>query len=166
MLSKRYVLEYEENGEPKKAFFTTPQESSGRAGMQRIFSDFAGKYPQYADEIRRIRDYYSETELTDWYLNGDFAKMPAAEMGFSKEESERLNADPGFKKMVSDLASTVSSEITRYAMLTGQGRLQLGEGKRIELRNVAMSDVGGYPGTAAAAGEIPHGPGDGRRQAH
>ena len=142
MLSKRYVLEYEENGEPKKAFFTTPQESSGRAGMQRIFSDFAGKYPQYADEIRRIRDYYSETELTDWYLNGDFAKMPAAEMGFSKEESERLNADPGFKKMVSDLASTVSSEITRYAMLTGQGRLQLGEGKRIELRNVAMSDVG------------------------
>ena len=140
-LSKRYVLEFEENGEPKKAFFTPPQESSGRAGVQRIFADFVGQYPQYEQEIRKIQDYYSETELTDWYLKGSFEKMPASEMGFSKEEIEKLNEDEDFTKAVSELSPAVSSEVNRYVMLTGYG-LQIGEGKRIELRNVAMSDVG------------------------
>ena len=140
-LSKRYVLEFEENGEPKKVFFTPPQESSGRAGVQRIFADFVGQYPQYEQEIRKIQDYYSETELTDWYLKGSFEKMPASEMGFSKEEIEKLNEDEDFTKAVSELSTAVSSEVNRYVMLTGYG-LQIGEGKRIELRNVAMSDVG------------------------
>ena len=140
-LSKRYVLEFEENGEPKKVFFTPPQESSGRAGVQRIFADFVGQYPQYEQEFRKIQHYYSESELTDWYLKSSFDKMPASEMGFSKEEIEKLNEDDVFNKAVSQLSIAISSEIQRYAMLTGYG-LMIGDGKRIELRNVAMSDVG------------------------
>lgn len=62
-------------------------------------------------------------------------------MGFSKEEIEKLNEDEDFTKAVSELSTAVSSEVNRYVMLTGYG-LQIGEGKRIELRNVAMSDVG------------------------
>ena len=145
-LSKRYILQYQEGNEEKKVFFTTPQQSSGRTGIRNIFSQYIKDNPQYEKELRKIHDYYSEAELENWFLKSKFSSMPAKEMGFSDEESRKLNEDAKFLHVVESLSSSVSAELRRYLMLTGYG-VELGEGKRIELRNVTMSDVGEILGT-------------------
>ncbi len=145
-LSKRYVLTYKEQGEDKTVFFTPPQISSAHTGYNFIFEQAIDAYPQYQEELAAFRDYYRSDDYQAIDVPGKLSRVDGTKLGFSQEKFDALKNDPGFQKAYKELTGNISRDIVRYFMLSGHGQV-LGEGRRMELRNVAMSDVGDLLGT-------------------
>ena len=139
-LSRRYLISFEEDGKQKEVFFTPPLDSGLRGGINQLFEDAIRNNPRFETEIRMIQDYYTTGDINSAGMPLGMSRMPHRDMGFSTQRWEELKKDPVFPKVVGKISSSVGSLIMRNAMLEGHG-LQLEEGKRIEVRNVAMSDV-------------------------
>ena len=139
-LSRRYRMSFEENGQTTEAFFTPALDSGTRAGIDQLFLDAIHQHPEYEHELSAIRDYYTTNDIGDVYLPS-FEKLPFDELGIRQERATELKQDHTFCDIYRNISSLSSNIVQRNAMLEGQGMV-LGEGKRIDLRNVAMSDVG------------------------
>ena len=146
-LSKRYPVSWKENGKDKTGFVTLGQFYNLKSQAAPIFRDYEEKYPQYASAIRRIRDYYSaedEQDMAD--ISDPFTKEKMEDMGFSPEEAEALLADRGFRGMKSSLGSDINTAAYTMGLAQPLG-VTTAEGKRLDMRNVAMSNVAEALGT-------------------
>ena len=147
MLSKRYLVSFEENGGTTEAFFTPPLDSGLREGISQLFLDAMRDNPAYEDDIRKMMDYYTTDNMDDVNITSRTDRMAYKDMGFSEERWAQIKDDPKFKKIAEGLGSAASNIVFRNVMLEGNG-LDLKKGKRIEMRNVAMSDVGDILGVS------------------
>ena len=146
-LSRRYLVSYPENDREKEVFFTPALDSGTRRGIDQIFRDAIAANPKYESELRMLLGYYT----TDDAYNVDMpvlpANLPHRSVGFTDAQWQQLMADPDFPRIYENVSSAINGLSMRNSMLTVNG-LQLGAGKRIELRNVAMSDVGDILGVS------------------
>ena len=140
-LSKRYPVSWKENGKDKTGFVTLGQFYNLKSQAAPIFRDYEEKYPKYASAIRKIRDYYAAEEEEDMSdVSEDLTKEKMESMGFSAEEAEQLLQDPGFQGMKSRLGSAINTAAYPMGIAKPIG-ITTAEGKRLDMRNVAMTNV-------------------------
>ena len=140
VLSRRYLLSYEENGETKEVFFTPELDGGVRVAYNLIFKDAIEKNPKYEDELLKLRDYYSTDDVGHLSIRPEFSKTPWRKLGVSADRFEHLQEDQKFKTVLKGVSNAVSNLSLRNVALM-QGGLALGEGTRIDTRNAASSDV-------------------------
>ena len=140
-LSKRYPVTWKENGVDKTGFVTLGQFYNLKSQAAPIFRNYEERYPQYAAAIRRIRDYYAaedEQDMAD--ISEELTEQKMELMGFSAEEAKQLLADSGFRGMKSSLSSTINTAAYTMGLAQPLG-VTTAEGKRLDMRNVAMTNV-------------------------
>ena len=140
-LSKRYRISYEDDGQTKEVFFTEAQDCGYRSAYNKIFLEAEEKNPEYTEVLANIRDYYSTDDNLENYVPGRFDKHNWKEMGFSGRKIEELSKDNKFLGILKDVTTKLDDLQSRNTVLIPNG-LDFREGKRLEMRNVAMSDVG------------------------
>jgi hypothetical protein len=141
VLSKRYLLSFEEGDKTKEVFFTPEQNSGIRSDFIKLIDSNIEKHPEYKDVLLNYRDYYMSDD------NYEYSKIPIKphlipyeEFGISQERRDALMTDRKFENLLSKFNIDLS-KLTNRNIMSEMNGLQLGEGRRIELRNVAMSDV-------------------------
>ena len=140
-LSKRYPVTWKENGVDKTGFVTLGQFYNLKSQAAPIFRNYEERYPQYAAAIRKIRDYYAaedEEDMSD--VSENLTKEKMESMGFSAEEAEQLLQDPGFRGMKNSLSSAINTAAYTMGIAKPIG-ITTAEGKRLDMRNVAMTNV-------------------------
>ena len=140
--NQRYPVKWTENGVTRKGFFTLPEyNSNGRIIRDTINAHLEDPDNQkYRDVLLAIRDYYSVPENADRYENipGSLERLPWGELGISDERVLELQ-DAGRLDHELDMISTeIAKKNLRIKRNNDRGAAV---GQRIELRNVAMSDI-------------------------
>lgn len=142
-LSRRYMVSWNENGVEKKGFFTTPQYLNLHRAENKIYGEMKKKYPQYEAELQSIKDFYSSnSDMMRESVPGYVDRLPMDQIGFSSERIEQLKKDKAFKTALNDLSTIIGGDTTRNIMMVIQQGSVASESSRIEMRNVAMTDVG------------------------
>lgn len=138
-MSKRYTLSWKEGEDTKEAFFTQPASLSTRAKLEAIFDDLADQNPQYRDALDAIRTTYITNDVMELKTPG-IQKMLSENLGLPEERLEALRKDEEFLEMgrrLNNRMSKIGDSLMFYSMT--DANLESG---RIDMRNVAMSDVG------------------------
>ncbi len=151
-LSRRYPVSWMENGKEKKGFFTEPRHLSLHHDISLAIQKQIEDDPEYAVPFLALRDYYLTEDLLHLKeLPVDLGKLPWKDMGFTEGEIEGFRQDPKFQtiyKAVRRSFIKISDRETPFAA----NALVMGIEARVDLRNVAMSEVGdalGSPDTLA-----------------
>ncbi len=141
VLSTRYLLSYEEDGVTKEVFFTPEQNSGLRSTFMQIVDSAIEDHPGYKDVLSGYRDLYLSKRRNEYKsLPSIPPDIPYEKIGISKERAGELNSDKAFDKVLHDIVTGVFNIINRNDFSEKYG-MRLDKGRRLELRNVAMSDV-------------------------
>ena len=138
-LSKRYCLSYKDGDKTKEVFYTLPSDSGTRVNFIEIMNEQIDKHPEYRDVLIPFKDFYI-TDDKNIKLPVFTEEFKFKEMGIPEARADELKHDHKFSDVLLKITSSVDSVKTRNYMLSRYGG-NIGEGKRVELRNVAMSDV-------------------------
>ena len=141
-INSRYPVGWQENGQTRKGVFTLPVIHSARARFGEIFQSALNdpNNAKYRDVLKAMDAYYnfSETRRENMDLPR-LQDMPWKDLGIPEERANALKEDQSFKMLLQGMASR-SYKATM--LLNAEDREGGHRGQRIELRNVAMSDVG------------------------
>ena len=140
VLSRRYLLSYEEEGKTKEVFFTPELDGGIRAAYNLIFKEAMENNPGYEKELLKLRDYYSTDDRQTASIPANFRLTPWKKLDVPEERIEILKEDPKFNAILADISEGIKNMTLRNQIFDGSG-LVLGEGTRIDSRNASMSDV-------------------------
>ena len=148
-LSRRYPISWREGGEVHNGFLTPELSLSAESIVRQSLYTAIEQNPRYADILRSIRDYYIfdpntpafdlKTYQQNVSLPGTAEQLPWEEMGVGKALGDALVKDPDFAKMWQQTSLEMSKVLSAQLLY---GLAGVDTGRRIDLRNVAMSDVG------------------------
>ncbi|MBO5503949.1 MAG: hypothetical protein J5969_05665 [Lachnospiraceae bacterium] len=140
--TQRYALKFKQGGKERKGFFSLPEySSSGRYVRDAITSRLEDPAnAKYRDVLLAMQDYYSapDTSGKSVIIPGNPENLPWDEMGITHARAEKLKNDPGFFSLLDPLAKEITK---RNIRINNDQMLGTSAGQRIELRNVAMSDI-------------------------
>ncbi len=141
MLSRRYLISFNEDGQSKEFFFTEATDSGSRTSAKLMFNRFIGEYPQFEDVINKMRDYYTADRFEDLnYVPVNADNYDFEEYGISKKRKEELLSDADFHKFADELFQASMVPGTAFGVgLTGG--IEAAEGRRTDVRNVAVSEL-------------------------
>ncbi|MBR0312702.1 MAG: hypothetical protein IJQ98_09980, partial [Oscillospiraceae bacterium] len=139
-LSQRYPISWKEGGEVHNGFLTPELSINSEKAINKVFDVAMKRNPQYANALRTFKDYYSFSQSDE--ASADlprFDKIPWENIGLDNTEIETLKKDPAFKDVWHGVWVDSGNAIQSNLMYMIAG---VENGRRIDLRNVAMSDVG------------------------
>ena len=151
--NQRYPLQWTENGQTRRGMFTLPKVLSRKAAQAALLDEYENNpsYAEYRDVFRAIREYFDDSEagrgLSE--LPGSAGKLPWRDMGFSEARFEQIKNDNYLSIALGQLGMRLGG---MYRTLDQDLRTGHARGERVELRNVAMSDIAetlGVPGLLA-----------------
>ena len=147
----RYALSYKDtDGSEKQVFLTLPNELSPAALFEAQTDREIAAVPKYKKPLEDIKKYYSFTEKNELLTFPTIVNaLPYEKLNWTKKQFEELKNDKRFCDIINRLSTNVLNAGIRSMDLTEFG---MAAGQRIELRNVAMSDIGdvlGVPGLLA-----------------
>ena len=148
-LSRRYPISWREGGEVHNGFLTPELSLSAESIVRQSLNTAIEQNPRYADVLKSVRDYYTfdpntpafdlKTYQQNVSLPGTAEQLPWEEMGVGKALGDALVKDPDFAKMWQQTSLEMSKVLSAQLLY---GLAGVDTGRRIDLRNVAMSDVG------------------------
>lgn len=144
MMNQRYPLSYKVGDKVQPGFFTMPQLQSVSARIKNTIDSFSKENPEYSTDLERIKDYYAFDENyirnnPDDVLSTELDELPWVEMGFDEARVEELKKDDNFIELWENVSRAVAKDMSKVSFYDIDG---VKSGQRIELRNVAMSQVG------------------------
>ncbi|MBQ9719187.1 MAG: hypothetical protein IJV64_00670, partial [Oscillospiraceae bacterium] len=141
-LSRRYPISWNADGKEHKGFLTPELSIRADATVRQGLDIAIEQNPQYADVLGSIRNYYTfdrETRADKVNLTGKAEKLPWEEMGIEADRVDALMKDRKFERMWQETAYGINKALGAQILY---GIAGVERGRRIDLRNVAMSDVG------------------------
>ena len=142
-MSQRYPIKWREGDKEVRGMFTLPKIHSGRLYLKDLLEskmEDPNNAP-YKDVLRAMRDYYVSSTQFDHLTSFPFMPdaVPYEEMGLSSERRDELINDDNFSRLLRDISTLNRNQNTRIGM---EDRIGATRGQRIDLRNVAMSEIG------------------------
>ena len=148
-LSRRYPISWREGGEVHNGFLTPELSLSAESIVRQSLNTAIEQNPKYADVLKSVRDYYTfdpntpafdlKTYQQNVSLPDKAEQLPWEEMGVGKALGDALVRDPDFAKMWQQTSFEMGKVLSAQLLY---GLAGVDTGRRIDLRNVAMSDVG------------------------
>ena len=141
-LSTRYPVSYKDGEQIKRGFFTSAREYDSIQTINAAFEKIISANKKYAEILSDVRDYYMTSfenlETIRSKIQGDRLPLPHGQLGYSQEEIDKLYADEQFLRAWEDLEKEVIEAVkwSKSNMEAG-----FGEKQRVELKNVAVSDI-------------------------
>ena len=136
-------MSYKEGNKEHKAFFTAAKEYSYNQKFTDNINKAIKQYPEFSDFINDVKEYcssgISSPEELKRVFRDDKVEVPFKEMGYSEEEARLVKEKQNFESMWKRLCLEIRSSTTdmeHYVKKKG-----FTAGQRIELKNVAMSDI-------------------------
>lgn len=147
--NSRYPVQWTENGKLRQGMFTLPKVNSRKALEQELLDGRLSdpNLEKYRDVFLAIRDYYSAPEQGRGLaqLPSRAGQLPWREMGLSQECFEQIKNDAVLDIELADIGRKLSQQ---NMILANEDRIGHSRGERVDLRNVAMSDIAdvlGFP---------------------
>ena len=144
-MSRRIPLEFQQEQQTMRGFFTESNLLDRRHTVNRILDRCVEENPRYAKELEAMRNYYLSDPDTLMTRVFDSRRFPYEDWGFTPQQAGTLRKDEDFVKMVRSVASELSSSNAHRAEYVDS--LWAMDGSSVERRNVAMSKVGDLLGT-------------------
>ena len=142
-LSTRYAVSYKEGNKEHKAFFTAAKEYSYNQKFTDNINKAIKQYPEFSDFINDVKEYcssgISSPEELKRVFSDDKVEVPFKEMGYSEEEARLVKEKQNFESMWKRLCLEIRTSTTDMEYYVKKKGFTAGQ--RIELKNVAMSDI-------------------------
>ena len=142
-LSTRYAVSYKEGNKEHKAFFTAAKEYSYNQKFTDNINKAIKQYPEFSDFINDVKEYCSSGISSPEELKRVFSEanveVPFKEMGYSEEEARLIKEKQNFESMWDKLCLEIRTSTTDMEYYVKEKGFTAGQ--RIELKNVAMSDI-------------------------
>ena len=147
--NSRYPVQWTENGRLRQGMFTLPKVNSRKALEKELLAGCLRdpQFEAYRDVFLAIRDYYSDPEqgrgLSE--LPSTAARLPWKEMGLSRERFDQIKGQIVLDLTFADIGRKLDQQ---SRILANEERIGHSRGERVDLRNVAMSDIAdvlGFP---------------------
>ena len=141
-VNTRYPVGWEENGRLRKGVFTLPRVHSAGARLNEILQPYltGAQYAPYRDLFLAIRDHYLLSDKNKETLElPPFDKLPWQDLGLTEDRYNELKNNQDLQVFYRGLSSQVDKA---KLVMRAEDRYGAERGERIEMRNVAMSEVG------------------------
>ena len=141
-VNTRYPVGWEENGRLRKGVFTLPKVHSVKARLSEILEPYltGEPYAPYRDLFLAIRDYYLLSDNNKRTLElPPLDDLPWQDLGLTEARYNELKNNKDLQKYYGGLSSQVHKA---KLVMNAEDRYGAERGERIEMRNVAMSEVG------------------------
>ena len=142
-LNARYPIQWTEDGKLRQGMFTLPRVHSVRAVIPELFAPYLAdpNYTELRPFFLALQDYcsVSDRETVLRSLPTSVNGVPWKELGFSEEQEAALRNN---QKLINALMYLGQDYRKQMNILLMEDRLGTARGQRIDLRNVAMSEVG------------------------